>query len=111
MFYQDRGINRFHSKAASGTTENEHSFDSCIQPSRLNDNIDDSNSVVALTYSNYQAPLSLWKTMMDELRVVPMAEGSDGQVLIGLGCMAWSGGMLNASPFCLWRETSSTSES
>ena len=40
--------------------------------------------------------------MQDELRVVPVRQG---QVLIGLGHMAWSGGVWNASPFLLYRKT------
>ena len=38
--------------------------------------------------------------MRDELRVLSL---TDGDVLIGMGSMTWSGGSLNASPFCLWR--------
>ena len=41
--------------------------------------------------------------MVDELRVLKLPEDSSVEVMIGMGCMAWSGGMLNASPFCLWR--------
>ena len=28
---------------------------------------------------------------------------SSYDIIIGLGCMAWSGGMYNAAPFCLYR--------
>jgi hypothetical protein len=51
--------------------------------------------------------------MIDEVRVLNITcsatthegENDDNnlQILIGLGCMAWSGGVLNSSPFCLYR--------
>jgi hypothetical protein len=59
---------------------------------------------------------SPWKYMVDEIRVVPCnASGTawnrtlmddpsnDWDVLLGWGAMGWSGGRLNASPFCLYR--------
>jgi hypothetical protein len=58
--------------------------------------------------------------MTDELRVVRLASrpsclgtaapgdgGEMGTVLLGWGYMQWSGGILNASPFCLYRAGSS----
>jgi hypothetical protein len=37
--------------------------------------------------------------MRDELRILCL--GDNTEILLGLGCMKWSGGMLNASPFVL----------
>lgn len=54
---------------------------------------------IRLTYSKYQPPVSLWKTMIDEVRFVP----GTNDVLIGFGSMAWSGGFANGAPFCLRR--------
>ena len=93
------GANRFHSNSESEQSEKEHRFDYSIAMSKL----DPSSSCVNLNYSNYQSLLSLWKTMVDELRVLPLSEECPIEVLICMGCMGWSGGMLNASPFCLWR--------
>jgi len=42
--------------------------------------------------------------MRDEMRVLRL-DLADGDVMIGAGCMAWSGGMLNASPFCAYRKS------
>lgn len=44
----------------------------------------------------------IWNTMKDEIRVVP---GTNNTILIGLGSLQWSGGMINAAPFCLYRTT------
>lgn len=52
--------------------------------------------------------------MVDEIRVlkIPTAEGKKGEkehydiVLLGLGRMAWSGGMVNSAPFCLFKPSS-----
>jgi hypothetical protein len=43
--------------------------------------------------------------MIDEVRVLPckLDDESEIEVLIGFGSMAWSGGVLNSSPFCLYR--------
>eukprot|EP00977_Amphora_coffeiformis_P017591 scaffold5798_cov173-Amphora_coffeaeformis.AAC.5 len=99
-FYDGQvGINRFRSKNDLSKMETEHRFDYSIAPSR----IDPTRSSVTLKYSRYQKLFSLWKTMVDELRVLQLPEGSPIEVLICMGCMDWSGGMLNASPFCLWR--------
>jgi hypothetical protein len=57
-------------------------------------------AAVVIRYGRHQPFFSLWRSMRDELRVLP---GSDGTILIGLGSMAWSGGPLNAAPFCLYR--------
>lgn len=86
------GSNRFH---GNGGTEYQHNFDYAIAPSDLS-----KDPSLILRYSKYQFQLSLWYSMMDEVRIVPV---ESGQVLIGMGSMTWSGGMLNASPFCLWR--------
>jgi hypothetical protein len=90
-----RGINRFYGRTGKSTPENEHSFDYAVEPSKI---LPEEESI-RLRYSNYQSPISLWKTMVDEVRLLP---GTD-DVLIGMGSVAWGGGMLNASPFCLWR--------
>ena len=95
-----KGINRFRGKY-NGAMHMEHSFDFTIQESILKSG---SKSVV-LDYSKYQFPLSLWWTMKDELRCLPCG------VLIGLGCMAWSGGMMNAAPFCLYPANIAISQS
>ena len=107
-FYKGRqGTNRFHSKADPSTIQTEHQFDFSIAPSRLDPN---KSSSVMLIYSKYQNLFSLWKTMVDELRVLKLPGDSSVEVLICMGCMGWSGGMLNASPFCLWRPRASELE-
>ena len=113
--------------SSSGSCETEHTFDMRLQPSKFfnnrrsrrdgttsteNDNNNNNNSLV-LDYTNHQSPLSLWRTMMDEIRIVPLGNNGDGEedaprVLIGLGYMAWSGGRLNASPFLLFRRPTTT---
>jgi len=97
-FYDSgEGINRFYSKSNNETAEKEHTFDYAVESSRL---LPDTQSVI-LRYNKHQSFFSLWRTMMDEIRILPLL--SDYEILIGMGCMAWSGGMLNASPFCLYR--------
>lgn len=99
-FYDNgQGINRFHANPDSYITQTEHRFDYKIAPSKLDPKL----SSVSLSYSKYQNLFSLWKTMVDELRVLRLPEDSPVEVMICMGCMGWSGGMLNASPFCLWR--------
>jgi hypothetical protein len=97
----DLGINRFYPRQSTTTTamETEHNFEMSIRPSKMGAKKE--NSLV-LDYTRYQFPLSLWRTMMDEIRIVPL-EG-DARVLIGLGYMAWSGGRWNSSPFLLYRK-------
>ena len=107
-FYKgQQGTNRFHSKADPSTIQTEHQFDFSIAPSRLDPN---KSSSVMLIYSKYQNLFSLWKTMVDELRVLKLPGDSSVEVMICMGCMGWSGGMLNASPFCLWRSRASELE-
>jgi hypothetical protein len=60
-----------------------------------------------LTYRRHQPWYSPWRTMTDELRLLRTSP-SGPTVLLGWGCMAWSGGILNASPFCLYRKDAST---
>lgn len=62
----------------------------------------DGNQSVKLRYSSHHPFLSPWHTMVDELRVLrePDKNGKDA-IMLGLGYMAWSGGSLNSSPFCL----------
>lgn len=106
-----QGINRFHPRSGndnsqSSIAESEHLFDMRLQTSKLdrskNDNTQKSPDSLVLEYTAHQSPLSLWRTMMDEVRIVPL--DGDTRVLIGLGYMAWSGGRLNASPFLLFRD-------
>jgi hypothetical protein len=124
-----QGINRFHTATATdaASTNNnnaekrQHRFDYAIAPSRLESavrrfgvggSIAMKNSLplsssLTLVYKQYQSPLSLWRTMVDELRLVSLPSSTisdDCEMLIGMGSMAWSGGMLNASPFLLWRD-------
>lgn len=99
-----KGENRFKVTDQDATTINyDHSFDYGLETSRI---FPESQSVV-LQYNKYQKISQggwrslLWKSMCDELRVIECTNGDF--VLLGLGCMAWSGGMMNASPFCLFR--------
>ncbi len=46
--------------------------------------------------------------MVDEVRLlkVPIIEDDEEKfdlILLGMGSMAWSGGMYNCQPFCLYR--------
>ena len=106
------GINRFLPKCngndrSSGTNEvqYEHKFDCRVEKSKL----DQSGEALVLQYANHQGRLSPWHSMRDEIRVLPINKGKkDGGILLGLGCMKWSGayvrdGMLNSAPFCLYR--------
>jgi len=82
-----------------GEVEVEHIFDYTIGDSRI---LTGTPSII-LNYSKYQGYLSLWRTMTDEVRSIPGSE-----VFIGFGAMAWSGGMLNSAPFCLFPAKSSS---
>ena len=105
-----KGTNRFIVKGISNdgsgkhhsSIDTAHDFDYSITDSVVDNKQETttSSSVVRLKYSNYHRTLSLWSTMADEVRFIP---AGDKQVLIGFGCMEWSGGMLNGAPFCLWR--------
>ena len=91
------GINRFQTR---NNDDNNiiynHNFDWEIKESAFF-----GGETLSLDYSNYQGSLSPWKSMKDEVRV--LGKTKDGKlIMIGMGCMAWSGGMLNASPFCLF---------
>jgi hypothetical protein len=87
-----KGINRFTTKERTAT---EHVFEYSLQDSNI---VGDSQSV-RIDYWNYQSPISLWRTMRDEVRFIP----GDVEVLLGMGSMGWSGGCKNCSPFCMWR--------
>jgi hypothetical protein len=101
-FFEDgNGVNRFYSSSEIGKTETEHSFDYAVEQTRI---IGSKGESVLLRYNQYQPGLSLWRSMKDEIRLLPLSEDVGGQVLLGMGWMTWSGGILNASPFCLWRE-------
>ena len=90
----------------NATIRYDHSFDFGLEPSRIAPNRLQS---LVLRYNRHQTFRNsgwtslLWKSMVDEMRVVECQNGEC--VLLGLGCMAWSGGMLNGSPFCLFRPT------
>jgi len=90
-------------KAGHSVMEQQHTFEYGIENSRL----DSSRKSIILQYSNHQGPLSLWKTMSDELRIIRIP-GEDSMLMIGFGSMAWSGGHWNASPFCLWKSDKGT---
>jgi hypothetical protein len=104
------GVNRFVTATDSSTTtttteqsispkkivEKRHEFDYEIQDSKLYPG----SQSIRLRYDHHHVRLSPWHTMNDELRLVRVGEMD---ALVGMGCMAWSGGMLNAAPFCLWR--------
>mmetsp|Transcript_17089 Transcript_17089/g.25886 ORF Transcript_17089/g.25886 Transcript_17089/m.25886 type:complete len:225 (-) Transcript_17089:290-964(-) len=89
------GWNQFQTKG--GKIELEHKVDVSIGPSGLG-----KNSAI-VRYSSYQSFFSPWRTMVDELRVLKL-DYVDGEILICMGFMGWSGGVLNASPFCLHRK-------
>lgn len=129
------GFNRFVSRqspqqsVSSAATalgiEKDQIFSASIGKSKLNDNL----SAVVLDYSTTAATtpdsksassssdscdndvlskqqrkiLSPWYSMHDELRYIPIAD--DYSVLLGFGCMGWSGGIRNAAPFCLYRKS------
>lgn len=104
-FRSSEGINRFSPRRRKNRQqlEHQHQFDLSVERSRL----DPKGESLTLRYSNYQRRLSLWRSMRDEVRVLRL-DGEGRGVLIGLGCMKWSGalwrdGMMNSSPFCLFR--------
>ena len=116
--------------------QEQHSFDFTIESTRLPivvvSTADDSMKSIVIRYQRYQSILSLWKTMVDEVRILQKQnqrmivdvdetntnggsftyysdtdiqdDDDDIDIMIGLGCMSWSGGILNASPFCLYRK-------
>lgn len=92
-----RGINRFRDRNHDVVAK-EHQFDFSLQESKIKKG----SSSVCLDYSKYQFPLSLWRTMKDEIRCLPCG------VLIGFGSMTWSGGVMNSAPFCLYPTKNST---
>ena len=101
---ESKGMNRFFGRrkdndANTRIIETEHGFEYTIQQSKI---LPTGQESIQLKYSKYHLPISMFYTMMDELRLVP---GHD-DVLIGMGCMGWSGGMLNCQPFCLWKADS-----
>uniref|UniRef100_A0A7S2EPG1 Uncharacterized protein n=1 Tax=Ditylum brightwellii TaxID=49249 RepID=A0A7S2EPG1_9STRA len=97
------GINKFHPFGLSSDTEiqksitKEQPFDCTIGPSKF---LPEQKSLT-LKYRNYQIPISLWRTLVDEARVVRLDNGA--KVLIGMGFMTWSGGPLNSTPFCMYK--------
>lgn len=95
-----KGINRFYSNKHSDHLETAHNFDFIIQPSSLVPNV----TSVGLRYSDYQIFLSPWYSMRDEVRLLELPSPVEFEIMIGFGCMKWSGGFLNGAPFCLYRE-------
>jgi hypothetical protein len=112
--------------ASVAPVEHNHLFDAAIGPTRFpsprgrqrskhrddsSNESEDSGSkselALILTYRRHQPWYSPWRTMTDELRLLRTSPSSP-TVLLGWGCMAWSGGTLNASPFCLYRKDAST---
>ena len=110
------GVNRFHNRVQSepqvgkdsdtvndDETFYDHSFDYSLETSQLSPEI----VSLVLRYRNHESfatsgwKILLWKNMRDELRLIHCSNGD--YVLLGWGCMAWSGGIWNASPFCLFR--------
>jgi hypothetical protein len=103
------GINRFYPNGKNGcndaTMEKVHNFDyAASSPSIFG------NTSIQLNYSRHQGIFSLWKTMVDEVRILeipsPRKQLSNGTeqsdfILLGVGSMAWSGGMYNCQPFVL----------
>jgi len=86
-------------------TEDDQFFNFSLSDSRLGA---DSGQALILEYKNYQQNRlwSPWKSMVDEIRIVPSTFSNSDDcelLLLGWGSMGWSGGKLNASPFCLYR--------
>jgi len=119
-FVENGGMNRFYprqqrqqQKQSSARIEKEHQFDLELRPTKLLGSAQKkTDASLVLQYTKYQSPFSLWRTMMDEIRIVPLDNGDDTpRVLIGLGYMAWSGGRWNSSPFVLYKPTTTISSS
>jgi len=96
-----KGRNRF-SEGLNISTD--HTFDFQTESSSLG-----RDSSMVLRYAKHQNFKStgwkflLWKSMVDEVRVLKL---NDGQFcLLGIGSMAWSGGVWNGSIFCLFKDT------
>jgi len=102
------GVNRFLSIGEKGLPETEHKFDWSLESSH----IDPKSKSLLLAYHRFQGRLSPWRGMRDEVRVLQVQNGrrlgDGGCILIGMGCMDWSGafwrnGFMNCAPFCLYR--------
>jgi len=128
---QPSGINRFETfsqikdrKSGSGPptwtvvakTEEDQCFDLALAESRLLRGSKGTHQqqqqqrpfVAMLRYAQHHRRLSPWRGMVDEVRVVP---GTDDKLLLGWGNLGWwAGGVLNASPFCLYRSQGSWEE-
>lgn len=82
-------------KAGTSAMEMDKKFDFGLEDSAI-----DRRLSLVTRYHAYFPFLSLWHSMVDELRILPETE--DGtRILLGMGSMGWSGGQLNCSPFCL----------
>lgn len=120
------GVNRFLSSSSSSEDNDtnsspnpsqyyytQHQFVYSIKASKL-----DGRPSIVLDYSKRNSWLSPWKTMVDELREVEVIVTDDDDkknfmkkrkskkisVLLGMGSIGWSGGLLNCAPFILVRE-------
>mmetsp|Transcript_30604 Transcript_30604/g.46964 ORF Transcript_30604/g.46964 Transcript_30604/m.46964 type:complete len:251 (+) Transcript_30604:151-903(+) len=94
----NKGTNLFRTYEG-GNIEREHRIDYTVEPSFYGSDKD----AISVKYKNYQDIFSLWRTMGDEVKIL-RTDFTDGEVLLGMGCMGWSGGFLNGSPFCLYRK-------
>merc|ERR1712129_48727 len=58
---------------------------------------------ILLLYNHFdKRPLSIWKGMIDEIRLVKKDESKI--ILLGMGCFTLLGGRFNSAPFCLWKD-------
>jgi hypothetical protein len=82
-----------------------HKFDYSLEPSHLSSNLQS----LELRYRKHQHfskggwTSLLWKSMVDEVRMVECSNGEC--LLLGFGTMGWSGGIWNGSPFLLYRQS------
>ena len=96
------GVNRFREEGDGELLDRR--FDYAIEPSALGSASAKSLFLRYAPRCDAPFPMSLiWRGMVDELRVVSLESSSEGTkaLLLGMGCFDWSGGVWNASPFCL----------
>jgi hypothetical protein len=98
VFSQDQDADFKEKVTVTLKTVSDHSFDFELAQSRFRPE----QVSILVTYKENRGFLSPWKSMVDELRILPCQSGTH-DILIGMGCMGWSGGVLNSSPFCLYR--------
>jgi hypothetical protein len=97
---------------------NLHAFTYSLQPSAIDSSSPSSTPSVTLQYHPFHPWFSLWYSMRDELRWIPLPATDDSSkeedrdaLWIGMGSMIWSGGPLNSSPFVLWRPSTTANVS